>query len=98
MGDAEYGKIYSIYLPLAYLSVFDGPLCNILALWRVRDRILTNSSLVVCTIIKPKLGLHPKPFGEACYAFWQGGHFIKNDKPHGNQMVCQMNEYIPVSI
>merc|ERR1712076_277489 len=37
----------------------------------------------------------PKPFGEACYAFWQGGDFIKNDEPQGNQVFCQMNECIP---
>ena len=42
----------------------------------------------------PKLGLQPKPFGEACY-FWQGGDFIKNDEPQGNQVFCQMNECIP---
>merc|ERR1711920_892139 len=41
------------------------------------------------------LGLQPKPFGEACYAFWQGGDFIKNDEPQGNQIFCQMNECIP---
>merc|ERR1712056_100160 len=40
-------------------------------------------------------GLQPKPFGEACYAFWQGGDFIKNDEPQGNQVFCQMNECIP---
>merc|ERR1712032_1697210 len=44
---------------------------------------------------KPKLGLQPKPFGEACYAFWMGGDFIKNDEPQGNQVFCQMNECIP---
>merc|ERR1719379_2280912 len=32
----------------------------------------TDGGLVVGTIIKPKLGLQPKPFGEACYGFWQG--------------------------
>jgi ribulose-bisphosphate carboxylase large chain len=52
--------------------------------------------LVVGTILKPKLGLQPKPFGEACYALWQGGECIKNDEPQGNQVVCQMNECIPV--
>ncbi|CAE8588200.1 unnamed protein product [Polarella glacialis] len=31
----------------------------------------------------------------ACYAFWQGGDFIKNDEPQGNQVFCQMNECIP---
>ena len=30
-----------------------------------------------------------------CYAFWMGGDFIKNDKPQGNQIFCQMNECIP---
>jgi hypothetical protein len=34
-----------------------------------------------------KLGLQPQPFGEACYAFWQGGDFDKNDEPQGNQVV-----------
>eukprot|EP00929_Paragymnodinium_shiwhaense_P064050 TRINITY_DN32050_c0_g1_i1.p2 TRINITY_DN32050_c0_g1~~TRINITY_DN32050_c0_g1_i1.p2 ORF type:complete len:113 (-),score=11.48 TRINITY_DN32050_c0_g1_i1:391-729(-) len=27
--------------------------------------------------------------------FWQGGHFIKDDKPQGNQVFCLMSEYIP---
>jgi hypothetical protein len=40
-------------------------------------RSLTNGGIVVGTIIKPKFGLQPKPFGESCYAFWQGGDFIK---------------------
>jgi len=35
---------------------------------------------------QPKLGLQPKLFGEACYALWQGGHFINNDEPQGNQV------------
>merc|ERR1712151_1402118 len=34
-------------------------------------------------------------FGEACYGFWQGGDFIKDDEPPGNQTFCQMNECIP---
>jgi len=47
-------------------------------MWRILGRGTTDGGLVVGTIIKPKLGLQPKPFGEACYAFWQGGDFIKN--------------------
>ena len=39
--------------------------------------------------------VQPKPFEEACYSFWQGGDFIKNDEPQGNQVFCQMNECIP---
>merc|ERR1712054_478423 len=95
MGDVEYGKIYDIYFPPRYLRLFDGPSSNIVDMWRNLGRDLTNGGLVVGTIIKPKLGLQPKPFGEACYAFWQGGDFIKNDEPQGNQVFCQMNECIP---
>merc|ERR1712078_709374 len=95
MGDVEYGKIYDIYFPPKFLRLFDGPSCNILDMWRSLGRDLTNGGLVVGTIIKPKLGLQPKPFGEACYGFWQGGDFIKNDDPQGNQTFCQMNECIP---
>merc|ERR1712159_887094 len=95
MGDVEYGKIYDMYFPPQYLRLFDGPSCNIVDMWRNLGRDLTNGGLVVGTIIKPKLGLQPKPFGEACYAFWQGGDFIKNDEPQGNQIFCQMSECIP---
>ena len=73
MGDVEYGKIYDIYFPPAYLRLFDGPSCSVVDMWRILGRGTTNGGLVVGTIIKPKLGLQPKPFGEACYAFWQGG-------------------------
>ncbi|CAE8634613.1 unnamed protein product [Polarella glacialis] len=95
MGDVEYGKIYDIYFPPAYLRLFDGPNCNVVDMWRILNRGMSNGGLIVGTIIKPKLGLQPKPFGEACYAFWQGGDFIKNDEPQGNQVFCQMNECIP---
>eukprot|EP00971_Amphidinium_carterae_P105102 2081179-Amphidinium_carterae.1 len=64
-------------------------------MWRILGRGTSNGGLVVGTIIKPKLGLQPKPFGEACYAFWLGGDFIKNDEPQGNQVFCQMSECIP---
>jgi len=95
MGDVEYGKIYDIYFPPAYLRLFDGPSCSVVDMWRILGRGTKDGGLVVGTIIKPKLGLQPKPFGEACYAFWMGGDFIKNDEPQGNQIFCQMNECIP---
>ena len=95
MGDVEYGKIYDFYLPPAFLRLYDGPAVNVEDMWRILGRGTTNGGLVVGTIIKPKLGLQPKPFGEACYSFWQGGDFIKNDEPQGNQVFCQMNECIP---
>jgi ribulose-bisphosphate carboxylase large chain len=75
-------------------DAYDGPSTNHLDMWRLLGRSSTNGGLVAGTIIKPKLGLQPKPFGEECYAFWQGGDFIKNDEPQGNQVFCQMNECI----
>merc|ERR1711959_746120 len=95
MGDVEYGKIYDFYFPPPFLRKFDGPSRSIIDMWRTLGRQLTDGGLVTGTIIKPKLGLQPKPFGEACYAFWQGGDFIKNDEPQGNQAFCQMHECIP---
>merc|ERR1712139_342684 len=95
MGDVEYGKIYDFYFPPPHLRKFDGPNRSIVDMWRVLGRALVDGGLVTGTIIKPKLGLQPKPFGEACYAFWQGGDFIKNDEPQGNQAFCQMHECIP---
>ena len=83
-------------------------------MWRILGRGTKDCGLVVGTIIKPKLGLQPKPFGEACYAFWaglatiafgeacygfcMGEDFIKNDEPHNNQIFCQMNECIPMVV
>ena len=49
----------------------------------------TDGGLMVGTIIKPKLGLQPQPFGEAYHASWQDGDFTKNDAPQGNQPFCQ---------
>merc|ERR1719386_339832 len=95
MGDVEYGKIYDFYFPPPFLRKFDGPSRCIMDMWRTLGRPLVDGGLVTGTIIKPKLGLQPKPFGEACYAFWQGGDFIKNDEPQGNQAFCQMHECIP---
>ena len=72
MGDVEYGKIYDFYLPPSFLRLYDGPAVNVEDMWRILGKGTSNGGLVVGTIIKPKLGLQPKPFGEACYAFWQG--------------------------
>jgi len=95
MGDVGYGQIYDVRFPPAYLRLFDGPSCSVVDMWRILGRGTKDGGLVVGTIIKPKLGLQPKPFGEACYAFWMGGDFIKKDEPQGNQIFCQMNECIP---
>jgi len=62
MGDVEYGKIYDIYFPPAYLRLFDGPATSILDMWRILGRSMTNGGLVVGTIVRPKLGFQPKPF------------------------------------
>jgi ribulose-bisphosphate carboxylase large chain len=94
MGDIEYAKMLDFYVPPAYLELFDGPSVNISDLWRVLGRDQTNGGMIVGTIIKPKLGLRPEPFANACYEFWQGGDFIKNDEPQGNQVFAPLKETI----
>ena len=97
MGDVEYGKIYDFYLPPAFLRLYDGPSINVEDMWRILGRGTSNSGLVGTTIIKPKLGLQPMPFSEAsCLLLLLAGRdFIKNDEPHGNQVFCRINEFIP---
>ncbi|GAA0285736.1 ribulose-bisphosphate carboxylase [Rhodovulum strictum] len=92
MGDVEYAKMHDFYVPPAYLRLFDGPAMNIADMWRVLGRSVTDGGMVVGTIIKPKLGLRPQPFADACYEFWLGGDFIKNDEPQGNQVFAPLKE------
>ncbi|WP_420475156.1 ribulose-bisphosphate carboxylase [Noviherbaspirillum sp. ST9] len=94
MGDVEYAKMHDFYAPPAYLQLFDGPSVNITEMWRVLGRPLENGGMVVGTIIKPKLGLRPQPFADACYDFWLGGDFIKNDEPQGNQIFAPLRDTI----
>jgi ribulose-bisphosphate carboxylase large chain len=94
MGDVEYAKMHDFYVPPKYLRLFDGPAVNIVDMWRVLGRPLENGGMVVGTIIKPKLGLRPQPFADACYQFWLGGDFIKNDEPQGNQVFAPLRETI----
>ncbi|WP_027191928.1 ribulose-bisphosphate carboxylase [Fundidesulfovibrio putealis] len=95
MGDVEYAKLLDFYVPPSYLRLFDGPAMNIVDFWRILDRPIENGGMIVGTIIKPKLGLRPEPFAEACYQFWLGGDFVKNDEPQGNQVFAPMRETIP---
>ncbi|MFA6442968.1 MAG: ribulose-bisphosphate carboxylase [Sterolibacterium sp.] len=94
MGDVEYAKMHDIYIPPQLLALFDGPAMNITDLWRTLGRPLTDGGMVVGTIIKPKLGLRPQPFADACHQFWLGGDFIKNDEPQGNQVFAPLRETI----
>ncbi|WP_373050679.1 ribulose-bisphosphate carboxylase [Thalassovita aquimarina] len=94
MGDVEYAKMHDFYVPPAYLRLFDGPSTTIADMWRVLGRPNVDGGFVVGTIIKPKLGLRPQPFADACYDFWLGGDFIKNDEPQGNQTFAPMKETI----
>ncbi|HAI70057.1 MAG TPA: ribulose 1,5-bisphosphate carboxylase, partial [Gammaproteobacteria bacterium] len=98
MGDVEYAKMVDFYVPPPFLRLFDGPNRNIVDMWRVLGRDLTNGGMVVGTIIKPKLGLRPRPFADACYQFWLGGDFIKNDEPQGNQVFAPTREIIPMIV
>ena len=96
MGDVEYAKIHDFYVPPDYLRLFDGPATTISNLWRVLGRPHENGGFIVGTIVKPKLGLRPRPFANACYDFWLGGDFIKNDEPQGNQTFAPLKETIPL--
>jgi ribulose-bisphosphate carboxylase large chain len=94
MGDVEYAKMHDFYFPPDYLRLFDGPSATIADMWRVLGRPHVDGGFIVGTIIKPKLGLRPQPFADACYDFWLGGDFIKNDEPQGNQTFAPLKETI----
>ncbi len=96
MGDVEHAKMYDFYMPRRAIELFDGPARDISDLWRVLGRPVKDGGYISGTIIKPKLGLRPKPFATAAYQFWLGGDFIKNDEPQGNQVFCPMKEVIPL--
>jgi ribulose-bisphosphate carboxylase large chain len=96
MGDVEYAKMHDFYFPPEYLRLFDGPATTISDLWRVLGRPHQDGGFIVGTIVKPKLGLRPRPFADACYDFWLGGDFIKNDEPQGNQVFAPLKETIPL--
>ena len=96
MGDVEYAKMHDFYVPPSYLRLFDGPSTTISDLWRVLGRPHVDGGFIVGTIVKPKLGLRPQPFASACYDFWLGGDFIKNDEPQGNQIFAPLKETIPL--
>jgi ribulose-bisphosphate carboxylase large chain len=92
MADVAYAKLMDFHLPRDFLLAFDGPARNIADLWRVLGRPTVDGGMVVGTIIKPKLGLRPAPFADACYQFWLGGDFVKNDEPQGNQVFAPFRE------
>jgi len=96
MGDVEYAKMYDFFVPPDFLRLFDGPATTIADMWRVLGRPVVDGGFIVGTIIKPKLGLRPKPFADAAYEFWLGGDFIKNDEPQGNQVFAPLKETIPL--
>jgi ribulose-bisphosphate carboxylase large chain len=96
MGDVEYAKMHDFYVPPKFLRLFDGPATTIADMWRVLGRPVVDGGFIVGTIIKPKLGLRPKPFADAAYEFWLGGDFIKNDEPQGNQVFAPLKETIPL--
>jgi ribulose-bisphosphate carboxylase large chain len=98
MGDIEHAKMYDFYVPPRAVQLFDGPAKDISDLWRVLGRPIVDGGYIAGTIIKPKLGLRPKPFAEAAYQFWMGGDFIKNDEPQGNQTFAPMKEVIPLVV
>ncbi len=98
MGDVKHAKMIDFYVPERAIQLFDGPAKDISDLWRILGRPIENGGYIAGTIIKPKLGLRPKPFAEAAYQFWLGGDFIKNDEPQGNQTFCPTKEVMPLIV
>jgi ribulose-bisphosphate carboxylase large chain len=96
MGDIAHGQMIDIFFPERAIQLFDGPSKDISDLWRILGRPIKDGGYIAGTIIKPKLGLRPKPFAEAAYQFWLGGDFIKNDEPQGNQVFCPTKEVMPL--
>src|ERR1039457_607310 len=96
MGDIQHAKMYDFYMPPRAIQLFDGPSKDISDLWRILGRPVQNGGYIAGTIIKPKVGLRPKPFAAAAYQFWLGGDFIKNQEPQGNQVFSPMKETIPL--
>lgn len=95
MGDHEGLRMLDFLVPEVMVKRFDGPATTISDLWKVLDRPEVDGGYIAGTIIKPKLGLRPEPFAKACYDFWLGGDFIKNDEPQANQNFCPMEVVIP---
>lgn len=96
MADCKEAQMQDFYMPPRMLQLFDGPAKNISDMWRILGRPVENGGYIAGTIIKPKLGLRPEPFAHACYQFWLGGDFIKNDEPQGNQVFCPTKKVIPL--
>ena len=94
MDDIAYAKLHDFYVPPGFLGAFDGPAANIADLWRILGRPEIDGGPIIGTIIKPKLGLRPQPFADACHAFWKGGDFVKNDEPQGNQIFAPLKDTI----
>lgn len=95
MGDHEGLRMLDFLVPEVMVKRFDGPATSIADLWKVLGRPEVDGGYIAGTIIKPKLGLRPEPFAKACYDFWLGGDFIKNDEPQANQNFCPMEVVIP---
>lgn len=96
MGDVQCAQMIDFHVPKAMLDIFDGPAVDITDLWNILGRSRTEGGYIAGTIIKPKLGLRPKPFAEAAYQFWLGGDFIKNDEPQGNQVYARIKDVTPL--
>jgi ribulose-bisphosphate carboxylase large chain len=96
MGDHLGLRMMDFQVPKCMIEKFDGPSAGIADLWEILGRPRENGGYIAGTIIKPKLGLRPEPFVKACYDFWLGGDFIKNDEPQANQPFCPMETVIPM--
>jgi len=96
MGDIIGLRLLDFMMPEVMVRNFDGPATNISDMWKTMGRPEVDGGYIAGTIIKPKLGLRPEPFAKACYDFWLGGAFIKNDEPQANQPFCPTKKVMPL--
>ncbi len=85
-------KLLDIYIPHNMQKNFIGPTTNI---DDMRKFLNVYNRPILGTIIKPKIGLLPNEFAEACYDFWVGGgDFVKFDEPQADQEFSPFKEVI----
>ena len=93
MGDVEYGKLHDFYIHRR---------CSACSTAQPRPSRICGA----CSAARWSTAAHrrhhhqaearpkPEPFAKACYDFWLGGDFIKNDEPQGNQVFSPFRETV----
>jgi ribulose-bisphosphate carboxylase large chain len=76
-------KLFDIEFPESYLSEFEGPKFGVEGLRKLLD---VHNRPLFFGVIKPNLGLDPRPFADLAYQAWLGGLDIAKD----DEMLCDV--------